>query len=165
MCPDPAAPINLVKEPIHDDEEDDDGKQSGCGLEVKRRHIIAQRTDDSNSDRPRDQSCTEGKTRPNANRASMYLPCTRHACGDCCENKDTLKTLPEYQDSDIQACDRWTRVRSSRVGCALFSDALPDQNGNHDSGGRAKGRGNNRRMASRQPFHLSPARMGLLFTR
>src|ERR1043166_2141092 len=116
MCPDPAAPINLVKEPIHDDEEDDNGKQSGCCLEVERRHIIAQRTDDSDSYRPGDQSCTEGKTRPDANRASMHLPCARHACGDCCENEDTLKTFAEYQDSDIQACDRRTGIRPSRVG-------------------------------------------------
>src|SRR4029453_5626490 len=36
----PAAPINLVEEPVHDHEQNDYREQSGCGLQIERRHVV-----------------------------------------------------------------------------------------------------------------------------
>ena len=52
----PAAPINLVEEPVHDHEQDDDRKQSGCGLQIERRHVVAERAHDAHGDEPGDQA-------------------------------------------------------------------------------------------------------------
>src|SRR5262249_6664157 len=39
---DPAAPINFVEEPIHDDQQYHDREQAGRRLEIERAHVVAQ---------------------------------------------------------------------------------------------------------------------------
>ena len=91
--------------------------EDGCWVDDHRDVVVTERAREMARKLRRLAATTEGEAGPNANRASMHLPCTRHACGDCRENKDTLKAFAENQDSDIQACDRWTGVRPGRVGC------------------------------------------------
>ena len=46
----PAAPVNFVKEPIHDHEQDDNGEQPSRSLQIQSGHAFRQLADDSDGD-------------------------------------------------------------------------------------------------------------------
>ncbi len=49
----PAGPIEPVKEPVHDDEQNENGKQSGCSLNGQRGDILSNVVEDANNNAPR----------------------------------------------------------------------------------------------------------------
>src|SRR5881227_1753102 len=72
MSSNPAAPINLVKEPVHDHQQNDDSQESGRGLEIERRHVVAERTDDAHCDKPGDQAGDKSEACAERDRLAMH---------------------------------------------------------------------------------------------
>ena len=122
----PAAPINFVEEPVHDDEQHDHGQQSGRRLKIERRDVIAQRTDDADRDEPRNQCCAETDSCADRHRPPMRLFRSRHARRDRRQNENAFQSFAENQHADIEERDRRAGVGPQWIGRPLFRHALPD---------------------------------------
>jgi len=68
----------------------------------------------------------------------MRLIPSGHARGDRREHQGAFQSFAEYEDTDIhKRCD-WARTRSHRIGCAMCSDPLPDDQRDHKNRGAKK---------------------------
>jgi hypothetical protein len=122
---DPTAPINLVEEPIHNHEQHDDGEKSGRRLQIECAHVVAERTDNSDSDEPGDQSRAKRDTRAGRDRLSVRAFRAGHAGGDRRQHEDAFESFTKNKNTDIEKRDRRTRVRLGRIRRAMRRDSLP----------------------------------------
>ena len=132
---DPAAPINLVKEPVHNHEQNDNGEKSGRGLQVERRHIVAQRINNSDRYEPRDQGSDECDAGTGRNRTPMRLFRAGHARGDRGQNENALQSFAKNQDPNVEKRDRRARVWLHRVGRAVRRHSLPENHSDNNERG------------------------------
>ena len=135
MRADPAAPINLVKEPVHDHEQNDDGEKSGRGLQIERRHVVAERINNAHCDEPGDQGGDECDARADRNRTPMRLFRAGHARGDRGQNENALQSLAKNQNPDVEKRNRRTRIRLHRVRCAVRRHSLPNDHSDNEKRG------------------------------
>jgi hypothetical protein len=127
MGANPATPIDFVKEPVHDDQQDYHGQKPGRGLEVEGGNIIAEGSDNSCRDDPSDQGRDEGDASPDCDWSSVGTFRADHAGGDCGQDKDALEAFPKDEDPDIEKRDRAVGVWTHWIRLALFGHALPNQ--------------------------------------
>jgi hypothetical protein len=99
-----------------------------------------QGADDLDSDEPRDQSRSERNSGANRHRLAMGLFAPDHAGGDRSEDEDAFQALPENQHANIEKGDRGAGIGPRRIRCAMSSQALPQNDGQHRRGGREKQR-------------------------
>jgi hypothetical protein len=128
MGPNPAAPVNFVEEPIHDHKQNDHCEQSGRGLQVQSRNVLAQLLHDSDRDEPGHKSSEESDRRSRHYRFAIIAPRTSHAGGYGSKNENAFESLAEYENTDIERSDGGGSVRLQRIGRTVGSDPLPDEN-------------------------------------
>src|SRR5438094_9176678 len=128
MRANPAAPVNLVEEPIHDHKQHNHGEQSGRGLQMQGRNVLAQLLHDSDSDEPGHKGGEESDRRSRHYRFAIIAPRTSHAGGDGSENENAFESLAEYENTDIERGASGGSVRLQRIGRTVGSDPLPDEN-------------------------------------
>ena len=135
MSSNPAAPINLVKEPVHDHQQNDDSQESGRGLEIERRHIVAERADDAHRDKPGDQAGDKSEACAERDRLAMHAFGPRHTRGDGSEDENAFQSLSEDENADIEERDCRARVRARRIRRTVCRDPLPNQHRGHKKRG------------------------------
>src|SRR6266487_4456783 len=125
MRPDPSAPINFMKKPIHNYEQNDDGEESSCGLQVKCRHTFAQLPHDTDGNEPGDQARSESEACAHRDWTTVRAFLSGHARSDGGEHQDAFQSFAEYENTNIQKRDRGSCVRLRRIRRAMRRDALP----------------------------------------
>jgi hypothetical protein len=138
MCAYPPSPVNLVEKPIHDDKQHHDGEQSGRGLQIESRHILAQRPDDTHRDKPGYQCCAECDGSAGGNRPAMRFFRPGHTRGDRGQDENAFETFSENENGYVEKCDRRTCVRPQRIGRAVLGCSLPKQKGSDGHGQQAE---------------------------
>ena len=122
----PAAPVDLMEKPVHDDEQNDDREQAGDGLQGQGRDAIGKIFHDAHGDEPGDQRGDESDARAGDDRLAVRLAFARHAGGDGCENQDAFQALAENEHADVQNRRRRAGIGHGRIRVTTRSDALPD---------------------------------------
>ena len=135
MSSNPAAPINLVKEPVHDHQQNDDSQEASRGLEIERRHIVAERADDAHGDKPGDQAGDKSEACAERDRLAMHASGPRHTRGDGSQDENAFQSLSEDENADIEKRDRLTRVGSHRIRRPVCGHPLPNQHRGHEKRG------------------------------
>ena len=130
VMPDPTAPIDFVEEPVHDDQQHDDSKESGRGLKIERAHVVAQRIDNSHGNDPGDQRGDEGEARAHSDGFPVRPFWSRHRGGDRRQNQNALESFAKNKNSDIERGDCFARVRPRWIRRAFGENSLPDQDRN-----------------------------------
>ena len=153
MRPNPAAPINLVEEPVHDHQQNYDGEQSGRRLEIERRHIVAKRPDNADRNQPGNQGRGESDSGAETNGAAVRLPRAGHTRGDGGEDQNAFEAFAENEHADIEERNRGAGVGPHRIGHALFGEALPNQDCHDGGGGDTEAGRKKYRTASRHSIH------------
>jgi len=125
--PDPAAPVNLVEEPVHDHQQDDHRDQSGCSLEIQRPHVFAEGTDNSHGYEPGDNAAGKSQSSAEGNRAPVWPLRSSHACSNRSQHQNAFESFPENENADVEERDRRTGIGTHRIGCAVRGRALPNQ--------------------------------------
>src|SRR5213593_1974261 len=106
MSSNPAAPINLVKEPVHDHQQNDDSQEAGRGLEIERRHVVAERANDAHGDKPGDQAGDKSEACAERDRLAMHPSGPRHTRGDGSQDENAFQSLSE-DENDWNAFSSW----------------------------------------------------------
>jgi hypothetical protein len=127
----PAAPIDLVKEPVHDDQQHDDCQQPGSGLQIERRHVVAQRTNDPHRDHPRDQTGDKRNARAERNWPAMGASSACHARSDRCQNQNAFQPLAKDENPNVQKGHGRAGVGARRIGRAVCRNSLPHKHRHH----------------------------------
>ena len=100
--PDPAAPINLVEEPVHDDEQHDDGEEACGGLQVECGDVVGQCAHDADGDHPGDKGGEKGEPGAPGDRPAEGAAGAGHAGGDGGEDENALKAFAKDEDADVE---------------------------------------------------------------
>src|SRR3954467_1455734 len=129
MRANPAAPVDLVEEPVHDHEQHQDCEQSGCGLQVESRNAFTELAYESSGDEPGGQRGDESESGTGPNGAPMGLGRTGHAGGDSGKDQDAFQAFTKNQNADVYGGDCCTRLWSQWVRISVFAKSLP----HHDS--------------------------------
>ena len=103
--PDPAAPINLVEEPVHDHEQHDDREQSGGGLQIQRGDVVGERAHDADCDHPGDKCRDEGERGSPGDRPPVGPRGADHAGGDRREDENAFEPFAEDEHADVEDGD------------------------------------------------------------
>src|SRR5438105_6009722 len=91
MGPNPAAPVDLVEEPIHDHKQNDHCEQSGRGLQMQGGNVLAQLLHDSDGDAPGHKGGEERDRRPRHYRFAIIASRAGHTSGDGSEDKNAFE--------------------------------------------------------------------------
>lgn len=131
---DPAAPIDLVKEPVHDDEQHENGQQAGGGLEIERGDAVAEAGEDADGDEPGDGGGDEAEAYARHDGAAVALVLADHTGHDGGEDEHTLEALAEDEDRDIEHGGVAAGALRGGVGRAASGHALPNEEGGDEKG-------------------------------
>src|SRR5438132_10862040 len=105
MDTNPAAPVNFVEEPIHDHKQDDHCEQSGRGLQMQGRNVLAQLLHDPDSNEPRREGGEERDRCARHDRFAIIAARAGHAGGDGSEDENAFESLAENEDAYIERGD------------------------------------------------------------
>ena len=132
---DPAGPVDLVEEPVHDDKEHRDRDQAGGRLEVEAR--AAERADHADRDEPGSDGGDEREHRaPAAGRRQLPVVADE-ARGERGEHEHCLEPLAEDEQAGVDDDRARGEVGAGdgRVGHAVgCCDRLPGQRGQRERG-------------------------------
>src|SRR5438477_2098825 len=134
MGANPAAPVNLVEEPIHDHKQHNHCEQSGRGLQMQGRDVLAQLLHDSDSDEPGHKGSEEGDRRARHYRLAIIASQAGHTGSDGGQDKNAFESLAENENTDIEGGDGGGGVSLQRIGRTVGSDPLPNENGDDEEG-------------------------------
>jgi len=125
---DPTCPVDAVKEPVHDDEQDDDRQKPGGGLQGEA--ALADGVGDRDRDEPSDHAGADGKSGAHRQRLAVAAVGTAHAGRQDRQHEDRLQPLTQDEDPAVkddgkpaQVSGRIGRVRGTGPGV----DDLPDE--------------------------------------
>ncbi|HUJ81914.1 MAG TPA: hypothetical protein VLW83_08520 [Candidatus Acidoferrales bacterium] len=90
-----------MKEPIHDQKQDENCQQPGRGLNGEGGNILAEVVEDAQSDIPGKKSCEESNPRTRSDRVSELLLRSPHARGNRGKDQDTLQTFAKDEHADV----------------------------------------------------------------
>src|SRR5579883_2331971 len=160
---DPASPVDLMEEPVHDDEKNNDREQTGGSLDIKLGRI--DRGDQSDDDKPGHQGSEEGQTRAETDRAPETGIPPNETGRDRRENENRLKPFPEHENASIYNNRRRAEVRGRGIRDAVGGERLPDQDrydaedcrGNKDSPQEGRDSLEGRATAGRHGNHARTA--------
>jgi len=96
MRSNPSTPVNPVKEPIHDYNQNDDCEKAGRSLQLECGNTFRKVADDSDSDEPGDQCREERDTGTCRNGTSVHLIGPGHARRDRGEHKNAFESFAEH---------------------------------------------------------------------
>jgi hypothetical protein len=96
MGPNPPAPVDPVKKPVHDHKQNDDCEKPGRSLQVERWNTFRKVADDLDRDEPGDQCREECHTCTNHNRTTMRPLRPSQARRDRSDHKNAFKSFAEY---------------------------------------------------------------------
>ena len=126
---DPPGPVDLVKEPVHDHQQHDDGQQARRRLDVEGRRVHG--VDEGDDDEPRRHARHERAGGPPRDRPAVDPVRAHHARRHRREHEDRLQPLPEDDEPRVHDDGPGAQVGRERVGVAGRGDPLPHQRAEH----------------------------------
>jgi hypothetical protein len=109
-------------------EQDDDGQEAGCRLEVQRRDVVGEAFNDADRYEPRDERGGEGDEGTRCDRLLMRPLRADHTCGDGRQYQDALQPFTEDEHPNVEHPGAKIAVRS-RVRQPPGPQHLEHQNG------------------------------------
>src|SRR2546423_13244114 len=102
MGSNPAAPIDFVKEPVHDHKQHDHREESGRCLQMQSGNILAQLLHDSDGDKPSHKGGEESDRGTRHHRFAIVSPRAGHTGSDGSENENAFEPLAENENTDSE---------------------------------------------------------------
>ena len=98
----PAGPVDLVEEPVHHEQQDENRDEPGGGLNVEGGHALGQAVEDADGNQPGNQRGDDRQAGADANRTLERTALADHVRRDRGEHEDALEAFAEHQDGDIE---------------------------------------------------------------
>ena len=112
---DPAGPVDLVKEPVHDDEQDGDRDEAGGSLHVE--SAAAERAEEPRGDEPRDHRDRQPNSDADPHRLGTDRVGAPEARKHGREHEDRLQPFPQHEQGAVEDDRAVAEVRClGRVG-------------------------------------------------
>src|SRR5437764_15422086 len=102
MRANPSAPINLVKKPVHNHQQNNNREEAGGSLQIECGDIVAERADDADCYNPRNQAGDKGQARTERDRLAMHAFGTNHTGSDGSQQKNAFQSLSKKENDDIE---------------------------------------------------------------
>ena len=139
--PDPAGPVDLVEEPVHHDEQHDDGEQARSRPGRRAPGSLGEAVDDADGDEPGDERRSNASARAGRDRPLIRARAD-HVGGDGGEHEDALEPFAEHEHRDVEDARAEIAMRG-RIGEPACAEELKNEDRRHRGGSEGEqGRGN-----------------------
>jgi hypothetical protein len=120
-----------VEEPVHDDEQHNDGEEACGGLQVECGNVVGQCAHDADGDHPGDKSGKEGEPGAPGDRPAAGPAGAGHAGGDGGEDENALEAFAKDEDADVEHGNGGAGVGAGGIGRAAGRKPLPGHGQEH----------------------------------
>jgi hypothetical protein len=125
---DPTGPVDLVEEPVHHDEQDDDRRDPGRRLHVE--PAVPEQPDEPDGDEPRAHRREQRDHAADSDRAAVDAVAAEEARGDRGQHEDRLEPLAEHEHRAVDHRGRAAHVRARRARVGRAAGCVPAE---HDA--------------------------------
>src|SRR5438046_10562732 len=105
MRANPSAPINLVEEPVHNHQQNNDCQKPRGSLQIECGYVVAERADDAHCYNPRNQAGDKRHARTERDRLAMHAFGTWHTGSDGSPHTNASQSLSKNEKPDVEARD------------------------------------------------------------